>query len=43
MAISNGSYSYDLWVETPIDMYMKVYYFDCVNAEDVMATNAKPL
>jgi len=43
MAISNGSYSYDLWVETPIDMYMKVYYFDCVNAEDVMATDAKPL
>merc|ERR1711970_88320 len=32
-----------MWEETPIDMYMRVYYFDCVNAEEVMATNAKPL
>merc|ERR1719312_367765 len=32
-----------MWEETPIDMYMRVYYFDCVNAEDVMQDNAKPL
>merc|ERR1719318_2320313 len=43
LALDENSYSYDMWEETPIDMYMKVYYFDCVNAEEVMATNAKPL
>ena len=43
LAIDENSYSYGLWVETPIDMYMKVYYFDCVNAEEVMASNVKPL
>ena len=43
LAIDENSYSYGMWEETPIDMYMRVYYFDCVNAEDVMQDNAKPL
>ena len=43
LAIDENSYSYGLWEETPIDMYMRVYYFDCVNAEDVMQHNVKPL
>jgi len=43
LAIEEGSYSFGLWEETPIDMYMRVYYFDCVNAEEVMKNNVKPL
>jgi CD36 family len=28
MEIKPGSYSYDMWVDLPIPMYMKVYYFN---------------
>jgi len=44
LTLKDGSYSFDLWAKTPIDMYMKVYYFNCVNAEEVMKNSSvKPL
>ena len=44
MEVREDSYSYDLWKTTPIPMYMSVYYFNCTNAEDVMAdATIKPL
>lgn len=44
MEVQPGSYSYDMWEETPIPMYMSVYYYNCTNAEEVMDKNirAKP-
>jgi hypothetical protein len=43
MEIKPGSYSYDMWVDLPIPMYMKIYYFNCTNPEDVINHGAKPL
>jgi len=44
MQVKENSYSYDLWKETPIPMYMSVYYFNCTNAQEVMDDkSAKPL
>ena len=36
MKVTYGTYSFDMWRETPIPMYMSVYYFNCTNAEEIM-------
>ena len=36
MEVTYGTYSFDMWRETPIPMYMSVYYFNCTNAEEIM-------
>jgi hypothetical protein len=43
MEIRPGSYSYDMWKDLPIPMYMRVYYFNCTNSEEVVNNKAKPL
>jgi len=43
MEIRPGSYSYDMWKDLPIPMYMRVYYFNCTNSEEVVSNKAKPL
>ena len=44
MVVYNGSFSYDMWLTTPIPMYNKVYYFNVTNAEEVNVNkSAKPL
>lgn len=40
LALTENSFSFGLWEGTPIPMYMSVYYFDCVNAEEVMRSPA---
>ena len=35
MKVYPGSFSYEIWHELPIPMYMKVYYFNVTNAEEV--------
>ena len=36
MKVTYGTFSFDMWRETPIPMYMSVYYFNCTNAEEIM-------
>merc|ERR1712080_537202 len=43
LVVTPGSMSYQMWESLPIPMYTKVYYFNCTNAEEVMASGAKPL
>jgi len=43
MVVTPGSYSFEMWSELDMPMYMKVYYFNCTNADDVRDHKAKPL
>jgi hypothetical protein len=43
MEIRPGSNPYDTWGEQPLHVFMKVYYFNCTNHEDVINHGAKPL
>jgi len=43
MVVSEGSMSFDLWSDLPMPMYMKVYYYNCTNHQDVQDYKAKPL
>lgn len=36
MKVTPGSYSYSLWHELPIPMYLKIYLFNVTNAQDIM-------
>ena len=36
LAVTWDSFSFDMWEETPIPMYMNIYYFNVTNAEEVM-------
>ena len=36
LAVTWNSFSFDMWEETPIPMYMNIYYFNVTNAEEVM-------
>ena len=37
LIVSEGSYSYDLWAELPdeLPMYMRIYYFNITNSEEI--------
>ena len=37
LIVSEGSYSYDLWSELPdeLPMYMRIYYFNITNSEEI--------
>ena len=37
MKVYPGSLSYDIWKEMPIPIYMKVYYWNVTNSEDLEA------
>ena len=41
LILTNDSYSYSMWSELPddLEMYMRVYYFNVTNAEDIMDNN----
>merc|ERR1740131_753370 len=41
LQVQPGSYSYDIWKDLPIPMYMKIYYFNLTNHEDVLNSNFK--
>ena len=43
MVVSEGSYSFEMWSDLPMPMYMRVYYFNCTNHLDVQNHKAKPL
>jgi len=35
MVVKVGSTSYEMWETLPIPMYMKIYYFNVTNSEDI--------
>ena len=37
MIVEEGSTSYEMWESLPIPMYMKLFYFNITNAEDLTA------
>jgi hypothetical protein len=37
MIVEVGSTSYEMWESLPIPMYMKLFYFNVTNAEDLTA------
>jgi len=36
MKVYPGSYSYEIWKDLPIPMYMNVYYWNVTNAKDII-------
>jgi hypothetical protein len=42
LKIQNGTINYDNWKETPIPMYLEVYFFNWTNYEDVRNASIKP-
>jgi len=43
MIVEPGSMSYEMWEELPLPMYMKVFYYNCTNHENVTLNNAQPI
>eukprot|EP00095_Tigriopus_kingsejongensis_P001032 maker-scaffold972_size74859-snap-gene-0.9 protein:Tk01032 transcript:maker-scaffold972_size74859-snap-gene-0.9-mRNA-1 annotation:"hypothetical protein DAPPUDRAFT_303163" len=41
MKVSPGSYSYGIWHELPIPMFMNIYFFNVTNAEEIMNRDPK--
>ncbi|KAJ1519336.1 hypothetical protein ONE63_004634 [Megalurothrips usitatus] len=42
LSLSPSSVGFQMWRETPIPMYLQIYFFNWTNHEDVMAGKAKP-
>ena len=38
-----GTAAYQAWVETPIPMYTKFYFFDMLNPRDLFHKHEKPI
>lgn len=40
LALTKGSKTFDMWVETPLPMYMDIYFFNWTNSHEL---DAKPI
>ena len=38
-----GTVMYKFWEESPVPMYIRFYFFNVTNSEDVVKFNAKPI
>ena len=43
MTIKDGTASYNAWVETPMPVYTKFYFFDMLNPRDLFHNHEKPI
>ena len=41
--IEEGTAAYNAWVETPIPVYTKFYFFDMINPRDLFHNHEKPI
>jgi hypothetical protein len=41
--IEEGTAAYNAWVETPIPVYTKFYFFDMINPSDLFHSHEKPI
>ena len=41
--MKEGTASYNAWVETPIPVYTKFYFFDMLNPSDLFYKHEKPI
>ncbi|KAK9507969.1 hypothetical protein O3M35_007725 [Rhynocoris fuscipes] len=42
LILTNSSKSYNLWIETPIPMYLEIYMFNWTNPSETLQGSAKP-
>ena len=43
LTVKEGTASYNAWVETPIPVYTKFYFFDMLNPRDLFHKHEKPI
>ena len=43
LTVREGTAAYQAWVETPIPMYTKFYFFDMLNPRDLFHKHEKPI
>ncbi|XP_046644993.1 protein croquemort-like isoform X2 [Daphnia pulicaria] len=44
LSLQKGTFTYKMWEEPPIDMYIKLYFFNITNSEEILENNqAKPV
>merc|ERR1711892_285689 len=43
LVIEEGTAAYNAWVETPIPVYTKFYFFDMINPSDLFHSHEKPI
>jgi len=43
LVIKEGTAAYNAWVETPIPVYTKFYFFDMINPSDLFHSHEKPI
>merc|ERR1712123_57381 len=43
LVIEEGTSAYNAWVETPIPVYTKFYFFDMINPSDLFHSHEKPI
>jgi len=43
LVIKEGTAAYNAWVETPIPVYTKFYFFDMINPRDLFHSHEKPI
>ena len=41
--IEEGTAAYNAWVETPIPVFTKFYFFDMINPRDLFHSHEKPI